>query len=135
MINVLEENCSELTHCPEVQDQWDCVLNDLEQLEDKGFLVLTGQYNIEIFSCCLRLLPSCSSILHQTNAESAQICSEDHLSVSRFRSLHPLLEVILRAEEDCLVFLPLGMLDRIELLVQRQSMFFQEHVQSLKMSR
>ena len=31
------------------------------------------------------------------------------------------IEVILRAEEECLVFLPLGTLDRIELLVQYQS--------------
>ena len=88
MMNVLEENCSELTHCPEVQDQWDRVLNDLEELGGTEFLVLTGQYNTEIFSSGLRLLPSCSSTYHQTNVESAQICSEDHLSVSRIQSLH-----------------------------------------------
>ena len=99
---------------------WDCVLNDLEELEELGckeFLVLTDQHNIEIFSCCLRLLPSCSSTHHQTNAESTQICSEDHLSLSRIRSPHLLLEVIVHAEEECFVFLPLGTLDRIELLV------------------
>ena len=50
--------------------------------------------------------------------ESTQIYSEDHLSLSRIRSHHLLLEVILRAEEEYLVFLPLGTLDRIELLVQ-----------------
>ena len=66
-------------------------MNDLEELADKEFIVQTGQYNVEIFSCCLRLLPSCSST-HQTNIESAQICSEDHLSVSRIRSQHLLLE-------------------------------------------
>ena len=76
------------------------------------FLVLTDQHSIEIFSCCLRLLPSCFSIHHQTNIESTQIYSEDHLLVSRIRSLHLLLEVILRVEEECLVFLPLGALDR-----------------------
>ena len=65
---------------------------------------------------------------HQTNIESTQIHSEDHLSVSRFRSHHLLLEVILRVEEECLFFLPLGKLDRIELLVQYQSVFFQEWV-------
>ena len=43
-------NCSELIHRPAVQDQWDCVLNDLEEVGDKEFLVLTSQYNIEIFS-------------------------------------------------------------------------------------
>ena len=61
-------NCSDLTHCPVVKDHWDCVLNDLEELGDKEFLVLTSQYNVEIFSCCLRLLPFCSSKFHQTNA-------------------------------------------------------------------
>ena len=34
-------NCQELPHCPVVKDQWDCVLNDLEELGDKEFLVLT----------------------------------------------------------------------------------------------
>ena len=77
--------------------------NVLAELGDKEFLVLTDQYNIEIFSCCLRLLSSCSSTHPQNNIASTQIYSEDHLSVSRIRSSH-LLEVILRAEEECLVF-------------------------------
>ena len=34
-----------------MKDQWDCVLNDLEELGDKGFLVLMDQYSIEIVSC------------------------------------------------------------------------------------
>ena len=62
MINVLEDIVRNWTPCHAVQDQWDCVLNDLEELGDEGFLVLTDQYSIETFSCCLRLLPSCSSI-------------------------------------------------------------------------
>ena len=107
-------------------DQWDCVLNDLGELESKEFLVLTNQYNIEIFSCCLRLLPLCSSIQHQTDIENAQICSEYHLSVSRIQSLHLLLKVVLLVEEECLFFLPLDKLDRIELLVQYQSIFLHE---------
>ena len=99
-------------------------MNDLEELGGKEFLALTDQHSIEIFSCCLRLLPSCSSIHHQTNIESTQTRSEDHLLLSRIRSLHLLLEVILCAEEECLFFLPLGTLDRIELLVQYQSIHF-----------
>ena len=55
-----------------------------------------------------------------------KIYSEDHRSISRIRSHHLLLEVILCAEEECLFFLPLGKLVRIELLVQYQAMFFQE---------
>ena len=42
-------------------------------------LVLMDQYNIEIFSCCLRLLPFCSSTFRQTNVEIAQKRSEDNL--------------------------------------------------------
>ena len=109
-----------------MKDQQDCVLNDLEELGDEEFLVLTNQYNIEIFSCCLRILPSSSSTYHQTNIENAQICSEDHLPVCRLRSLHLLLEVIVHAEEEFLVFLPMGTLYRMELLVQYQSIFFHE---------
>ena len=104
----------------------DCVLNDLEELEGKEFLVLTGQYNTEIIYCCLRLLPSCSSTFHQTNAKSTRNRSEDHISDSTIRSSHLLLEVVLRVEEECLVFVPLGALDRSEFLVQYQSIFFQE---------
>ena len=136
----------------------DQALNVLEEIVRKQYIVLWWRINgiaswmtlksskvknfswrigtiLILFSCCLRLLPSCSSIHHQTNIESTQICSEDHLSVSRIRSHHLLLEVVLRVEEECLFFLPLGMLDRIELLVQYQSKFFHEQVQSLKMSK
>ena len=45
----------------------------LKSFGGKEFLVLTGQYSIEIFSCCFHFLPSCSSIHHQTNIDSAQI--------------------------------------------------------------
>ena len=85
---------SELTYCPVVKDQWDCVLNDLEEFGDKEFLVLTSQYNIEIFSCCLRLLPVYSSTFHQTNVENSEFRSEDNLAISRIQSLHLLLEVM-----------------------------------------
>ena len=87
-----------------------------------------GQYSIEIFSCCLRLLPFYSSTIHPTNIENSQIRSEDNLLISRIRSIHLLLEEILSVEEEFLFFLPLGKLDRIELLVQHQSIFFQEFV-------
>ena len=40
-----------------------------------------------------------------TNVEIAQICSEDHLSVSRIQSLHHLLEVDYHHEEECSVAL------------------------------
>ena len=59
------------------------IIFNMLELEGKEFLVLTGQYSIEIFSCCLRLLAFCSSTFHQTNIESTQICSDDHLSVSK----------------------------------------------------
>ena len=50
-------NRPELTHCPVDTDQWDSVLNDLEECGDKEFLVLMDQYNIEIWSKSSRLLP------------------------------------------------------------------------------
>ena len=91
-----------------MKDQWDCVLNDLEELGDKEFLVLTSQYNIEIFSCCLRLLPFYSSTFHQTNAESSQIRTEDNLLFSRIQSLHLLLEVDHHDEEEYSVVFATG---------------------------
>ena len=101
-------NRLELIHCPAVQDQWDCVLNDLEELGDKEFLVLMDQYHIEFFSCCLRLLPLYSSSFHQTNVESAQIRSEDNLLISRIQSPHLLLEVDDHDEEEYSVVLTMG---------------------------
>ena len=63
MIKSTRRSGSESTHCPAVLDHWDCVLNDLEELGGNEFLVLTDQYSIEIFSCCLHLLPSCFSYI------------------------------------------------------------------------
>ena len=60
-----------------MKDQRDCVLNDLEDLGDKEFLVLMDQYNIVLFSCFLRILPLYSSTFHQTNVEIAQDRSDD----------------------------------------------------------
>ena len=91
-----------------MKDQWDCVLNDLEELGDKEFLVLMDQYNNEIFSCCLRLLPFYSSTFHQTNAESSRNRSEDNLLISRIQSLHLLLEVDDHDEEEYSVVFTLG---------------------------
>ena len=71
----------------------DCVLSDLEEFGDTKFLVLMDQYNIEIFSCFLRLLPLYPSTIHQTNAESSQDHFEGILIFSRIQSLHRLLEV------------------------------------------
>ena len=90
-----------------MKDQRDCFLNDLEELGDKELLILTGQYSIEIFSCCLRLLPFCSSF-HQTNVDTTQIRSEDNLLISRIQSLHLLLEVDDHDEEEYSVVLTLG---------------------------
>ena len=102
----------------------DCVLNDLEELESKEFLVLTGQYSIEIFSCFLRLLPSCSSIHHQTNTESSQNRSGDHPSVSRIQSLHLLLEVDHHDEEEYSAVLTLGKRHANKFLVLHRSKIF-----------
>ena len=65
------------------------VLNDVEELGDKEFLVLTSQCNIEIFSCFLRLSPLYSSTFDQTNFESSQIRSEDNQSFNLQNSIAP----------------------------------------------
>ena len=66
-------NWPELVHCPVMKE-----INEiaswmtLESSEIKNFLSWWIS-TILIFSCCLRLLPSCSSIHHRTNIESTQI--------------------------------------------------------------
>ena len=107
-----------------MHDQWDCVLNDLEELGDKEFLVLMDQYNIEIYSCVLLLLPFCSSTFHQTNVENSQIRSEDNLLVSTIQSLHLLFEVDDHDEEEYSVVLTLGKRQTNKFLAQYQSKFF-----------
>ena len=91
-----------------MKDQWDCVLNDLEELGDKEFLVLMDQYNIEIFSCFPSLLPLYSSTFHQTKVEIVQNRSEDNPLISRIQSLHLLLEVDHHDDEEYSVVLTLG---------------------------
>ena len=72
-------NRPESRNCLVMKDQWDCVLNDLEELGGKEFLP-ENQYNTEIFSCFLFLLPWCTST-YQTNAENAHNGSEDNLLI------------------------------------------------------
>ena len=48
-VKCTRRNRLELIHCPAVLDQWDSVLNDLQELGDQEFLVLMDQYNIEVF--------------------------------------------------------------------------------------
>ena len=127
-------NRSELKQCPVMRDQWDCVLNDLEELGDKEFLVLMDRYKIEIFSCFLRILPLCSSTFHQTNVEIAQNGSDDNLLISRIQSLHHLLEVNYHDEEEWSVASTLENRWRNNLVVQYRSKFFPQWVQFLWMS-
>ena len=105
-------------------------LNDLEELGGKEFLVLTGQYSIEIFYCCLRLLPFCSSTFHQTNAESSQIRSEDNLLISRIQALPLLLEVNDHDEEEQSVVSTLGKRYSNKFLAQYQSKIFTDRYSS-----
>ena len=106
-----------------MKDQWDCVLNDLGELGGKEFLVLMDQYNIEIFSCFLRISPLYSSTFHQTNVENSQMRSEDNVLISRIQSLH-LLEVDYHDEEEYSVVLTLGKRWANTLLAQYQSKIF-----------
>ena len=90
----------------------------------KEFRVLTDHYNIEIFSCLLRLLPLYSSTFHQTNVESAQIRSDDNLLISRIQLLHRVLEVDDHDEEEYSVVLTLGKRYTNKFLAQYQSKIF-----------
>ena len=117
------KSCSELPHCPVVRDQWDCVLNDLEELGDKECRVLKNQYNTEIFPWYLSLLPLYSSTFHQTNVGNAQNGSEDDLLISRIQSLHHLLEVDYHDEEDGSVSSTLDNRWKNNLVVQYRSKF------------
>ena len=128
-------NRPESRHSPVMKDQWDCGLNDLEELGGKEFLVLMNQYNTDFFSCFLLLLPLYSSTFHQTNVESSQNRSEDNPLISRIQSLHLLLEVNDHDEEECSVVLTLGKRWTNNLLAQYQSKFFPRWVQFLLMSR
>ena len=85
-------NCSELIHCLVMKDQWDCVLNDLEELGNTQ-LFWKNQDSAGIFSYfLLLLLPSFSSTFRQTNDDSTRNVSEDYF-FSRIQSLHHCLEV------------------------------------------
>ena len=92
------------------------------------------QYNIEICSCFLRLLPLCSSTFHQTNVEIAQDRSEDIPLTSRIQSLHHLLEVDDHDEEEYSIVFTLGKRLANNLLAHYQSTFFPRWVQFLWMS-
>ena len=115
-----------------MKDQRGCVLSDLEELGDKEFTVLTSQYNIEIFSCFLRLLPFYSSTFHQTSAVSSQIRTEDNLLISRIQSLHLLLEVDDHDEEEYSVVLTLGKRYSNKFLAQYQSKIFIDRYSSCR---
>ena len=125
---------SELLHCPVMKDQWDCVLNDFEELGIKEFLVMMDQYNIAIFSCFLHLLSLYSSTLRQTIVEIAQGRSEDTPLISRIQSLHHFLEVDDDDEEEYTVVFTVGKRLANNLLAQYQSTFFHRSVQFLWMS-
>ena len=124
-------NRSELIHCPVMKDQWDWVLNDLEELGDKECLVLMDQYNIEIFSFFLRLLPLYSSTVHQTNVERKNIVPKMILLISRIQPFHRLLEVDDHDEEEYSIVLTLGKRLANNLLAQYQSTFFHRWVEFL----
>ena len=122
-------NRSELIHCPVMKYQWDCVLNDLEELGGKEFLVLMDRYSIEICSCFLLLLPLCSSTFHQTNVETPRNDSEDNLLL-----LHHFLEVDYHDEEEWSVASTLDNRWANVLVVQYRSKLFHLKVQFLWMS-
>ena len=98
-VNPARRNRPELIHCPAMKEQLDSLKSS-----DKEYLVLMDQYNIEIFSCCLRLLPLYFSTFHPTNVEIAHDRSKDIPLFSRIQPLHRLLEVDDHDEKEYSVF-------------------------------
>ena len=91
-----------------MKDQWDCVLNDPEELGDKEFLTWWISTILKSFLVTSASCHFYSSAFHQTNVESAQNCAEDNPLISRIQSLHLLLEVDHHDEEEYSVVLTLG---------------------------
>ena len=101
-----------------MKDQWDCVLNDLEEVGDKEFLlVLTNQYTS---ASCHFTLPH----YIRSNVENAQNRSEDNPLISRIQSLHHLLEVDDNDEEEYSVIVTLEKRHANQFLAQHQSKIF-----------
>ena len=102
MVIYTGRSCSELSYCPVMKDQQDCVLNLPEELGKKQ-LFLKHQYSTGIFFYFLLLLPNMLSTDRQTNEEIVGIDSEDFPSFSRNELLHLLLDaLVVNDEEDLL---------------------------------
>ena len=84
---------SELSHCPVMKDQWDYVLNVLEELGDKQ-LFLKYQCNTDISFLLLLLLPSIISNDRPTTTVLVEIDSEDKSLSSNIELLRRLLIVL-----------------------------------------
>ena len=71
-----------------MKDQWNCVLNDLEEIEGKEFIVLMGQYSIEFFlvssSTCHATLPPVVKLMRTIQEMFLKII---------FSSLRPILRI------------------------------------------
>ena len=83
----------------QLQGRWDCILNDFGVLGGTELLP-KNEYNTEIFSGVLLLLPCCSSIFRDTNDDKIRNVCEDHFLISIIQSLHHCLEEDFHDEED-----------------------------------
>ena len=126
-------NRSEFIHCLVMKDQWDCVLNDLEELGDKEILFLMDQYKIESFLVSSDFLPLYSSLFIRPMLRLHKIVPMI-LLYSRIQSLHHLLEVDDYDEEEYSIVLTLGKRLANNLVAQNQSTFFHRWVWFLWMS-
>ena len=108
-----------------MKDQWDYVLNVLEELGDKQ-LFLKYQCSTDISFLLLLLLSSIISNDRQTSAVRVEIDSEENSLSSRIELLRRLLVVLFESvEEDLITFFEISYAEREKnLLVQYQSTFF-----------
>ena len=106
-----------------MKDQWDCVLNDLEELGDKEFLVLTDQYSIEFFLVSSAFCHCTLPLFIRPMLRSFKMVLKI-IFFSRVQSLHRLLEVDDHDEEEYSVVLTLGNHLANNLLALHQSKIF-----------
>ena len=80
-VKCTRRNCLESTYCPEVNYQWDCVLNDLEELRDKQ--TIAPESSVQYWN--LLFIPPPPAAKHAVHRSSnKQRGSENWLCFDRF---------------------------------------------------
>ena len=79
-VKCTRRNCLESTYCPEVNYQWCCVLNDLEELRDKQ--TIAPESSVQYWNLLFTPPPAAKHAVHRSS--NKQRGSENWLSFDRF---------------------------------------------------